>query len=109
MPQITSRHRRGSAVHEASGRNLRSDMEDQGGQEWVGTPAAAAYLGIRLRTLYRLINDGRLPAYRPARVFRVRKVDLDEFLDACRVRRGELDHLCGPDVGLAHEPQDDDD
>jgi len=74
----------------------------------MGTPAAAAYLGIRLRTLYRLINDGRLPAYRPARVFRVRKADLDEFLDACRVGRGELDHLCGPDVELP-EPQDDDD
>jgi len=40
-------------------------------------------------------------------VFRVRKDDLDDFLEACRVQPGELDHLCGPDAGLAPEPQDD--
>lgn len=84
-------------------------MGDEQGQEWMGTPSAAAYLGIRLRTLYRLINDGRLPAYRPARVFRVKKGDLDAFLEACRIQPGELDHLCGPDAGLAQEPEDDDD
>lgn len=46
-------------------------MGDEEGPAWLGSPAAAAYLGIKLRTLYRLINDGRLPAYRPARVFRL--------------------------------------
>ena len=76
--------------------------------EWLGTPAAAAYLGIRLRTLYRLINDGRLPAYRPARVFRVRKRDLDAFLEAHRIQPGELDHLCGPDWNGSEEPEEED-
>ena len=35
--------------------------------EWMGTPAAARRLGITTRTLYRLIDEGRLPAYRIGR------------------------------------------
>jgi excisionase family DNA binding protein len=31
--------------------------------EWLGTKAAASYLGVTPHTLYRLIDDG-LPAYR---------------------------------------------
>lgn len=38
-------------------------MGDEEGPAWLGTAAAADYLGIRPRTLYRLINEGRLPAY----------------------------------------------
>jgi len=40
---------------------------------------------------------------------RVKKADLDAFLEACRIQPGELDHLCGPDAGLEQEPEDDDD
>jgi len=74
-------------------------MGDQEQPEWMGTPAAADYLGITLRTLYRLINEGRIPAYRPARVFRVRRVDLDAFLEATRIQPGTLDHLYEPGWG----------
>jgi excisionase family DNA binding protein len=84
-------------------------MGDEEGPAWLGTAAAADYLGIRPRTLYRLINEGRLPAYRPARVFRVRRSDLDAFLEANRIQPGELDHLCGPDWGSTPEPVDDED
>lgn len=83
-------------------------MGEQETPEWMGSPAAAAYLGIKLRTLYKVINDGRLPAYKPARVFRVKRADLDAFLEATRIQPGSLDHLCGPDVGPV-DPQDDGD
>jgi excisionase family DNA binding protein len=31
--------------------------------EWLSTKAAAKRLGITLRTLYRFIDEGRIPAY----------------------------------------------
>ena len=72
-------------------------MGDEEPPEWMGTPAAAAYLGIRLRTLYKLINDGRLPPYKPARVFRCGKLP-GRVLESHRVQPGTLDHLCGSDT-----------
>ena len=60
---------------------------------WVGTTAAAEYLGITLRTLYRLIDSAQLPAYRIGRVIRVLRTDLDQFLEAARIEPGELNHL----------------
>lgn len=32
--------------------------------DWIGTAEAARFLGITTRTLYRLIDDGQLKAYR---------------------------------------------
>ena len=57
---------------------------------WMGTPKTAEYLGIRLRTLYRLIDEGKVPAYRQGRVMRVRRSDPDAHLEASRVQPGSL-------------------
>jgi excisionase family DNA binding protein len=62
---------------------------------WLGTTAAATYLGISPRTLYRLIDQGLVPAYALGRVYRVRRTDLDAYLDAARVQPGSLGHLHG--------------
>jgi len=62
---------------------------------WLGTTAAARYLGITPRTLYRLIDQGHVPAYALGRVYRVRRADLDTYLEAARVQPGTLGHLHG--------------
>ncbi|MFI5043118.1 MAG: helix-turn-helix domain-containing protein [Acidimicrobiales bacterium] len=61
--------------------------------EWLGTPEAAERLGITQRTLYRLIDEGQIPAYKMGRVLRVKATDLDVFLDQSRVAPGSLRHL----------------
>lgn len=61
--------------------------------EWMGTPEAAEYLGVVLRTIYRLIDRGQIPAYKVGRVIRVKKADLDAFLEEHRVQPGDLKHL----------------
>ena len=40
---------------------------------------ATATLGITLRTLYRLIDTGELPAYKLGRVIRLRTADLEAY------------------------------
>ncbi len=73
-------------------------MPKSTGQDWFGAPAAARYLGIYLSTLYRLINAGDVPAYQIGRVIRLRRVEVDAYIERSRVRPGELDHLLyGPD------------
>lgn len=47
--------------------------------DWIGTPDAAARLGITVQQLYRLIDTGRLPAYRFGRIIRLRMAELEEF------------------------------
>lgn len=41
--------------------------------------AAAAYLGVSRSTLYRIIDDGRLPALRLRKTRRVRVSDLEKL------------------------------
>lgn len=64
--------------------------EDEG---WLGSPAAATYLGLSQRTVYKLVDEGRLRSYKLGRVFRFRKADLDAYLEASIVQPGELKHL----------------
>ena len=74
-------------------------MPKSTGDDWFGAPAAARYLGLGLVTLYKLIDAGDLPAYRLGRVIRLRRAEIDAFIERSRVRPGELDHLLyGPDV-----------
>ncbi len=61
--------------------------------EWVSSNTAANYLGITLRTLYRLIDDGQLPAYKFGRVIRLKQADVDAFIESARVEPGSLKHL----------------
>lgn len=61
--------------------------------EWLSTQAAAARLGITTRTLYRFIDQGELPAYRMGRVIRLKGDEVDAFIEASRIKPGELEHL----------------
>ena len=50
-------------------------------------------LGVHPETIRRLIHDGRLDAIRIGRVLRIRRAELDRFLESQRVRpdtRGDL-------------------
>lgn len=60
---------------------------------WHSTAEAARRLGITPRTLYRLVDEGQLPAYKFGRVIRLREVDLETFISASRVQPGSLGHL----------------
>ncbi len=59
----------------------------------MGAPAAAKRLGIRLVTLYRIIDSGVLPAYKVRRVIRLKRADVDAYIERCRVQPGTLAHL----------------
>jgi excisionase family DNA binding protein len=64
--------------------------------EWLGTKDASTRLGITLRSLYRFIDEGDLPAYKFGRVIRIKVEDIDSFIESCRIRPGELEHLYPP-------------
>jgi excisionase family DNA binding protein len=55
----------------------------------------ARELGVVPRTVHGLINTGQLTGYWIGRVIRVRRVDLDGYLESVRIAPGALDHLCG--------------
>lgn len=61
--------------------------------EWLGTKEASDRLGITLRTLYRLIDEGQVPAFKFGRVIRLRAADIEAFIESSRVKPGNLTHL----------------
>lgn len=61
--------------------------------QWLGTAEAARYLGLTSRTLYRLIDEGQLPAYKFGRVIRLKQADVDAFVEGSRIEPGTLEHL----------------
>ncbi|MHB1534013.1 MAG: helix-turn-helix domain-containing protein [Acidimicrobiales bacterium] len=61
--------------------------------EWLGTREACERLGVTLRTLYRFIDEGQLPAYKMGRVIRVQASDIDGFIERMRITPGTLEHL----------------
>lgn len=60
---------------------------------WLSTKEASARLGITLRTLYRLIDEGQVPAYKFGRVIRLKEGEVDTFIESARVEPGNLNHL----------------
>ena len=60
---------------------------------WLSTAEAARRLGIGARTLYRLIDEGQIPAYKFGRVIRLQEREVDAFIDAARIKPGSLEHL----------------
>jgi excisionase family DNA binding protein len=60
---------------------------------WMSTPAVAEYLGVNTRTVYRLIDEGELPAYKFGRVIRLQEADVKAFIERCRIAPGSLEHL----------------
>ncbi len=61
--------------------------------QWLGTAEAARHLGLTPRTLYRLIDSGELPAYKFGRVIRLKRSDVDAFIEGARIAPGTLEHL----------------
>ena len=60
---------------------------------WLSTREACDELGITLRTLYRIIDEGKLPCYQFGRVYRLKTDDVESFLAQARVKPGDLGHL----------------
>ncbi len=61
--------------------------------DWLSTADAAKSLGITPRTLYRFIDQGELAAYRFGRVIRVKRTDVEAFIEKSRIEPGTLEHL----------------
>lgn len=61
--------------------------------KWIGTPEACTRLGVTLRTLYRFIDEGQLPAYKMGRVIRLQAHEVDAFIERARIVPGTLEHL----------------
>jgi excisionase family DNA binding protein len=55
---------------------------------FLTTEEVLAYLQVNLRTVYRLIKAGKIPAVRVGRQWRFRKRDIDAWLDSQRLRPG---------------------
>jgi len=60
---------------------------------WMSTPAVAEFLGVNARTVYRLIDEGDLPAYKFGRVIRLQEADVLAFIERSRIAPGSLEHL----------------
>ncbi|MGC9960306.1 MAG: helix-turn-helix domain-containing protein [Acidimicrobiales bacterium] len=60
---------------------------------WMSTPAVAEYLGVNTRTVYRLIDEGELTAYKFGRVIRLKEADVLAFIEHSRITPGSLEHL----------------
>jgi len=55
---------------------------------FLTTEEVLAYLQVNLRTVYRLIKAGKIPAVRVGRQWRFRKRDIDAWLDSQRPQSG---------------------
>ena len=55
---------------------------------FLTTEEVLEYLQVNLRTVYRLIKAGKIPAVRVGRQWRFRKRDIDAWLDSQRPRTG---------------------
>jgi excisionase family DNA binding protein len=53
-------------------------------ESFLTTEEVLEYLNVNLRTVYRLIKAGKIPAIRVGRQWRFRKRDLDKWLDSQR-------------------------
>jgi excisionase family DNA binding protein len=60
---------------------------------WLSTRDACERLGVTLRTLYRFIDEGQLPAYKMGRVIRLQAADVTRFIERMRITPGTLEHL----------------
>ncbi len=69
-----------------------------GDDTWLSTRDAAWLLGVTTRTLYRFIDDDDLPAYRFGRVLRVKRGDIERYVQEHRIEPGSLAHLYSDDA-----------
>jgi len=67
---------------------------------FLTTEEVLEYLQVNLRTVYRLIKAGKIPAVRVGRQWRFRKRDIDAWLDTQRPRGERM-----PQVAMVDKPQ----
>ena len=75
-------------------------MEDT----FLTTEEVLAYLQVNLRTVYRLIKAGKIPAVRVGRQWRFRKRDIDAWLDSQRPRGGKGTSATAPVLAASARP-----
>jgi excisionase family DNA binding protein len=63
---------------------------------FLTTEEVLEYLNVNLRTVYRLIKAGSIPAIRVGRQWRFRKRDLDKWLDSQRISDGKAAETTPP-------------
>ncbi len=68
---------------------------------FLTTEEVLEYLQVNLRTVYRLIKAGKIPAVRVGRQWRFRKRDIDSWLDSQRPHAQQLTtiHVSKPKPG----------
>jgi excisionase family DNA binding protein len=59
-------------------------------ETFLTTEEVLSYLQVNLRTVYRLIKAGKIPAVRVGRQWRFRKRDIDAWLDSQRPRASRM-------------------
>lgn len=64
-------------------------MADQGREPLLTVAEVADVLRVSNMTVYRLIKSGQLPAIRVGKNYRIRRPDLDDYLDAGSVQADE--------------------
>ena len=72
---------------------MEGDVVGDGQISWLSTDDAARRLGIIKGTLYRLIDQGEVPAYKFGRAIRLQQREVDDFIEASRIEPGTLSHL----------------
>jgi excisionase family DNA binding protein len=65
-------------------------------ETFLTTEEVLEYLQVNLRTVYRLIKAGKIPAVRVGRQWRFRKRDIDAWLDSQRPRGGPRQAASAP-------------
>ncbi len=83
-------------------------MPKSTGKNWMGVPEVCEYLGIVQHTVYKLIHNDEIRASKIGRVIRLRKADVDAYLERrLAVGEGWDEHdlvFCGP-VGEPLNPE----
>jgi excisionase family DNA binding protein len=73
-------------------------------ETFLTTEEVLEYLQVNLRTVYRLIKAGKIPAVRVGRQWRFRKRDIDAWLDSQRPRGGSRAAAAAPAVAASARP-----
>ncbi|HEX4345951.1 MAG TPA: response regulator [Vicinamibacterales bacterium] len=73
-------------------------------ETFLTTEEVLEYLQVNLRTVYRLIKAGKIPAVRVGRQWRFRKRDIDAWLDSQRPRGGAPRGAAAPTAAGATPP-----
>jgi excisionase family DNA binding protein len=80
--------RKGKMATSAQAAVSRADEHDQTEPELISVHDACRFLGVHRNTLYKLIREGELPAFRLVKGgrWRFRRSDLQQWLEDCQAR-----------------------